>query len=224
MHTKIRLILSLEHQVSYQTTNTYSTLNELTNQTKNVWIACHGIGFLSKYFIKYFEDLNPKENYIIAPQAPSKYYQTKAYKYVGASWLTKEHTKLETENILNYLDAVLANENIPEDKHLILMGFSQGVSVITRWMAKRKIPADRLVIHSGSIPDEFHAKDFSHKKNLKVDYIYGLNDEYLNEEKLNSQIEITENIFPHKPEIHTFDGKHVMNSELLKHISENVQS
>jgi len=154
LHKK-SLILNQENHVSYQTTNTYDTLNTLTKDTKNVWIACHGIGFLSKYFIRYFADLDSKENYIIAPQAPSKYYQTKAYKYVGASWLTKENTVLETENILNYLDAVFTKEAIPVEKNLILMGFSQGVSVITRWVAKRKIPANRLVIHSGSIPNEF---------------------------------------------------------------------
>ena len=63
-----------EKEISYQITNTYSTLNELTEKTKNVWFVCHGIGYLSRYFISYFEGLNPEENYFIAPQASSKYY------------------------------------------------------------------------------------------------------------------------------------------------------
>lgn len=92
--------MSLTKNVNYETTNTYSTLNTLTQETKNVWIACHGIGFLSKFFISYFENLDPELNYVIAPQAPSKYYQTKAYKYVGASWLTKENREQEIENVL----------------------------------------------------------------------------------------------------------------------------
>ena len=65
---------SIEKQVSYNTTNTYSTLNTLTDKTKNVWFVCHGIGYLSRYFLKYFDELNSDENYIIAPQAHSKYY------------------------------------------------------------------------------------------------------------------------------------------------------
>ena len=98
-----------EKKVSYQTTNTYETLNTLTDKTKNVWIVLHGIGYLSKYFISYFNELNADENYIIAPQAPSKYYLKSNYKYVGANWLTKENRILETENVLQYLDAVSAS-------------------------------------------------------------------------------------------------------------------
>jgi predicted esterase len=202
--------------VSYQTTNTYSTLNSITNRTKNIWIACHGIGFLSKYFIKYFEGLAPEENYIIAPQAPSKYYQTKAYKYVGASWLTKENRELETENVLNYLDALLEIEQLPANKNIILFGFSQGVSVVTRWLAQRKIHCDHLIIHSGSIPAEFDSASFDDLPDLKTTIIYGTEDEYLTEEKLVTQFEITKQIFPNTPEIIKFVGKHIVHPESIK--------
>ena len=99
-----------EKQVSYQITNTYSTLNKHTSKTKNVWLVFHGIGYLSRYFLKYFKDLNPEENYIIAPQAQSKYYLNNKYTHVGASWLTKENTEEEFENVLNYLKEVFKAE------------------------------------------------------------------------------------------------------------------
>jgi hypothetical protein len=51
----------LEKSVRYNSTNTYETLNGFTDKTKNVWIVFHGIGYLSKYFLKYFDELNPKE-------------------------------------------------------------------------------------------------------------------------------------------------------------------
>ena len=92
---------SIEKQVSYNSSNTYETLNSLTESTENVWIVFHGIGFLSKYFLRFFKKLDTKKNYIIAPQAPSKYYLNNEFKYVGASWLTKENTKIETGNVLN---------------------------------------------------------------------------------------------------------------------------
>lgn len=213
--------MSHTKQVSYQTTNTYSTLNSITEDTQNIWIACHGIGFLSKYFISYFKDLDPKLNYIIAPQAPSKYYQTKAYKYVGASWLTKENRELETENILNYLDALLELENLPTDKHIILLGFSQGVSVVTRWMAQRKINCNHLVIHSGSIPTEFDSTNFDYLPNLKTSIIYGTEDEYLTEERIQVQLKLANTIFPNLPEILKFEGKHMMHKASLEKISKN---
>jgi len=143
-----------EKKVSYQTTNTYETLNTLTKKTKNVWIVLHGIGYLSKYFIPYFNELNADENYIIAPQAPSKYYLKSNYKYVGASWLTKENRILETENVLQYLDAVSASEQVPDNCKLIIFGFSQGVSIATRWVASRQLKCAKLVLYAGGIPKE----------------------------------------------------------------------
>ena len=73
-----------EKQVSYKTTNTYTTLNTFTEKTTTIWMVCHGLGYLSTYFIDHFKGLSPDANYIIAPQAPSKYYQDKSYTYIGA--------------------------------------------------------------------------------------------------------------------------------------------
>ena len=64
---------SKEKEIFYSTKKPYSTLNTLTKNTKNVWLVCHGMGYLSKYFINYFKGLNAEDNYIIAPQAPSLY-------------------------------------------------------------------------------------------------------------------------------------------------------
>ena len=102
---------SQEKEIIYNTSNSYSTLNQLTERTKTVWFVCHGMGYLSRYFLKYFKGLNPEENYIIAPQAPSKYYiQPKMH--IGANWLTRDHTDAGMENILKYFDAVLEAQSL----------------------------------------------------------------------------------------------------------------
>ena len=51
---------SEEKEITYQTSNSYSTLNQLTERTKNVWFVCHGMGYLSRYFLKYFKELKKK--------------------------------------------------------------------------------------------------------------------------------------------------------------------
>ena len=127
-----------EKKVSYQISNSYSTLNEISVKTKNVWVVLHGIGYLSRYFLKYFKDLDPDENYIIAPQAQAKYYLNNEYRHVGASWLTRENTEAETENVLNYLDEVYKAESLQDAPNLIIFGYSQGVSIATRWIARNK--------------------------------------------------------------------------------------
>ncbi|PZD78267.1 alpha/beta hydrolase [Mesonia sp. K7] len=209
---------STEKQISYQTTNSYSTLNTLTNETKNAWLACHGLGYLSRYFIQYFKKLDEKYNYVVAPQAPSKYYQKTDFKHVGASWLTKEETQQETKNVLNYLDAIWEKELSQVHCNRLFLGYSQGVSVITRWIASRKIDFDKLIIHSGSIPKELKSEDFEHITG-KVYLVYGTKDEYLTSERIKLETAFAEALFGEKLEIIPFEGKHIVNTELIKEIS-----
>ena len=207
-----------EKKVSYTTTNSYSTRNKLSSATKNVWFCCHGLGFLSRYFIQYLNGLDADENYIIAPQAPSKYYQKSDFKHVGASWLTREETQQETENVLNYLDAVFASEEIPEDKRLILLGYSQGVSVAMRWLASRKLNVDTLVIHSGGIPKELSPQDFDFLTTTQVELWYGTEDEYLTEKRIYEETRRAKEMFGEALKIVPFEGKHVVNRALINQL------
>lgn len=204
-------------QVTYQSTNTYETLNRVTVKTKNVWIVLHGIGYLSRYFINFFDELPAEENYIIAPQAPSKYYLKDEYRYVGASWLTKENTVLETQNVLAYLDAVYEAEEISKDHKLVIFGFSQGVSIATRWVAQRKLKCNHLILYAGGIPRELRPDDFSfmNENNTKVTVLVGNNDEYLNEEKLKIESKNIAALFKGRAEQIIFEGGHEVKKELI---------
>lgn len=206
-----------EKEISYQTTNTYSTMNELTEKTKNVWFVCHGIGFLSRYFISYFNQLNAEENYIIAPQAASKYYLKNEYKHVGASWLTKENTQTEIENVLENLNVIYETEQIPYRPRFFVLGFSQGVSVALRWVSRYKILCDKLIIYAGSIPSELTAKDFDfiNHEETEVINIVGTEDEYLTEKRMQQEIEKMKLLFGKHYTFNTFEGKHEMSREVL---------
>ena len=203
-----------EKEISYTTTNSYATLNSLTSQTKNIWFVCHGMGYLSRYFLRNFSELNAHENYIIAPQAQSKYYIPPKFKHVGSCWLTKENTLKETENVMRYFDAVFEAENIPSNKNLIVLGYSQGVSVAMRYVAKRKLNCSQLVLHSGGIPKELTPEDFEFL-NTKVTMIYGTEDEYLNSERIAHETQRAKALFGKNLNILPFKGKHVMNVELI---------
>ena len=207
----------MEKQVSYNVTNTYTTLNDLTPKTRNVWIVLHGIGYLSRYFLKYFDELPPDENYIIAPQAPSKYYLDKKYKYVGASWLTKENTVLEIDNVLAYLDEVYKTENIPSRCQLLIFGFSQGVSIAARWVAKRQLKCDQLVLYAGEVPHELTATDFKFLGNnkTKITVIVGNKDEYLTEQRLKEISNSIQVVFEARAEQLVFEGGHEVKKEII---------
>lgn len=208
-----------ENQITYTHTNTYTTLNTYNPKTKNVWFVFHGMGHLTRYFIKHFEELNPEENYIIAPQAPSKYYQDKRFKYVGASWLTKENTVLEKENVLQYVDAVWAAESKKwegQPVNLILMGYSQGVSIVTRWSSSRQIDCNHLLLHSGAIPHELISSDFEYlSPSTTVTYLYGDKDEYINEARKTEQQLKGTALFGKRLQVEVFDGIHEVHEAFI---------
>ena len=213
---------SIEKEVSYNTTNTYSTLNTLTDKTKNVWFVCHGIGYLSRYFLKYFDELNTDENYIIAPQAHSKYYLGSAYKHVGSSWLTKENTAVEIENVMHYFDAVLEAEKLPKTINFILLGYSQGVSVAARYLIKRKLKCDQLVMLAGGIPVELGVEDFKFLNGkTKVSFIYGNHDEYITKKFMVDAKQRFYELFGNDAQIITFDGKHEVPKKLINQLVED---
>lgn len=212
--------MGLEKQVSYNTTNTYLTLNSLTPSTKNVWLVFHGMGYLSRYFLKYFSHLNPQENFIVAPQAPAKYYQGKNFKHVGASWLTRENTEMDTKNVLTYVDAVFNSEKLDTSKNLIVLGYSQGVSIATRWLSSREINCNHLVLHSGGIPKELTKKDFSFMdKNTKVTYLYGSEDQYITEARKTEEELKGRNLFGERLKTEVFTGIHEVNEDFIYRLS-----
>ena len=206
-----------EKEITYQATNTYATLNTLTNQTKNIWIVFHGMGYLSRYFLRYFETFNAVDNYFIAPQAPSKYYIGPKFKHVGASWLTKENTAAETKNVLNYVDSVIDSEDLPKNKNIILLGYSQGVSIAMRYLASKKVTCHQLIIHSGGIPKELIKEDFSFLSHqFKVNLVYGTQDEFLNEERILNEINRAKELFSNEIKVSPFDDGHIVNTAILK--------
>lgn len=207
--------MSNEKSLSYTITNTYSTLNSITNKTKTVWLVFHGIGYLSRYFLKYFKHLEAVENYIIAPQAQSKYYLNGEYRHVGASWLTKENTEAEIENMLNYLDAVYDAENLSKVENLNILGYSQGVSVATRFIARRKIQCKNLIMHSGKVPRELNTEDFNFLEKTNFSFIYGTEDEYLKSGIVKVEEDRVKEIFPKNLNILTFKGGHQVNKEII---------
>ncbi|AZQ44657.1 alpha/beta hydrolase [Nonlabens ponticola] len=210
--------------VTYQHTNTYEVVNAITDQTKNIWICAHGLGYLATYFKKYFLHLDNRENSFIVLQAPSKYYQGKDFKHVGASWLTRVDTQQEIGNNVNYIYEVMRAENLMGDPRLVFFGYSQGVSIMTRLMALYNQRIQALIMHSGSIPAELnssHASIFRQQCD-RIIHISGTQDEYVDEQVIKRENKQIDTLFGTMVEIHRPDINHKVDTDLLLQISKTL--
>src|SRR5690606_26864342 len=146
-----------------------ATAGEPGSATRELWIVCHGYGQLATLFVRHFAGLADGTRWILAPEALSRFYHEMpdAVKHagmaaqerrVGAAWLTREDRDAEIEDGVGYLKAVhrLALERVAPDTRLVVLGFSQGVSVVCRWLALAPDapPVDHLICWCGPVPQE----------------------------------------------------------------------
>lgn len=184
----------------------------------------HGLGYLSTYFKKYFKDFDPAIHAVIVPQAPSKFYMGTNFKNVGACWLTRVDTMQEMDNVLHYLHGVFEQENLVGDDRVVLFGYSQGVSIATRFLKSYHHSIKALIMHSGSIPAELNEDDALHfKKHCnRFIHISGLRDEYVTPEIISREKNKIEMLFGTECEIHTPDIKHEVDVPLLHQIAQRL--
>lgn len=134
---------------------------------KEVWIVCHGHGQLAARFLSRFVPLERHDRLFIAPEALSRFYLTNTPNGVhrpdspiGATWMTREDREAEIEDQIAYLDLVHDEifSQVERDRvRLWVLGFSQGVATVVRWLARARASADRVVLWAGMIPPELDA-------------------------------------------------------------------
>ena len=205
-----------EKLITFDATHPYEVLNTWGPKTKRVWVVFHGIGFLSRYFLRYFAHLNPAENYIVAPQAPSLYYLDQTYRHVGASWLTREHTSRNMKNLIRYLGQLYKAESLEKAPELVLMGYSQGVSVLCRWVALSGVTCDRMILFAGRVPEELRRKDFQHlPPEATVEVLEGDSDPFLPAEGLPERKKRLSELFESRLQFRQYEGGHELSNNLI---------
>jgi len=76
-----------------------------------------------------------------------------------------------------------------------------------------------MVLHSGGIPKELVSEDFKFLENhCKISLIYGTDDEYLNEERMQQETKRVLELFDANVSVIPFDGKHIVNVDLINNL------
>ncbi|MEL6255702.1 MAG: hypothetical protein AAFR87_27100 [Bacteroidota bacterium] len=199
-----------EKVLSFQIEAPYYTQGEINENTKEIWIICHGYGQMARYFLRRFDVLDSETHFLIAPQGLDRFYFDNFTK-LGASWTTRELRDTHVSNQQTYLNAMYEAElaHLDLSKYTLrIMGFSQGVSVITRWAVQRKVPFDHMIMWAGGFPPNLTADKWAFRKpNSKVSVLVGSEDPFLKKEKLEQEKEVVKSVFPDY-EFVMFEGGH----------------
>ena len=156
-----------EHAIVVPRTARYCTIGPTHGFPRELWIVCHGYGQLAGRFLREFERLDDGTRLIVAPEALSRFYldpipvrRLQKEPRVGATWMTREDRDAEIADHVRYLDLVAAEVRhhlAGASPRIVVLGFSQGVATVCRWLAASELRADQLVLWGGLIPPELDA-------------------------------------------------------------------
>lgn len=204
---------------TYQTTKTarFFSIGNFENP-KEVWLVCHGYGQLANEFLKEFSALDTSNILIVAPEGLHRFYWGKFTGPVVASWMTKEE---RLDDIADYVRSIntcleMVFERTGLSTELNVLGFSQGVATICRWLelGESKIPAKQAVFWAGSLAQDITYSNNPNFSDLKITAVYGTNDPFI-QDKFEKYIEPIAHL---NPKIISFEGKHHMHEATLESV------
>src|SRR5437667_529396 len=176
-----------EHDLSVSRTARYFALGTSSGEVGEVWFACHGYGQLAARFLEKLRVLDDGHRYLVAPEGLSRFYlsESPTERRVGATWMTREDRLAEIEDYVRYLDAVYAEVFGSLDRARVTvhaLGYSQGASTVSRWVAMGKAKIDRLTLWGGEFPPDLDLTldtVVNRLRAARMTLVYGRSDEYI---------------------------------------------
>ncbi len=187
-------------------------------------IVLHGYGQLSQYFIRHFAFLPTLFDRVCvyAPEGLSRFYKEGFYGQVGASWMTKEDRESEICDQYVYLD-LLVNHILAQNPstRIHVLGFSQGVATLWRWIANGQVKPASCVLWAGEIPEEFTQILDEKLSATPFYFIIGNEDEFISPTAALKQLEKLKSRFP-KVRALSYNGTHTLDKDTLKVIYKEI--
>lgn len=201
----------------------YSTYGNLSDRTKYFWFALHGSNMRCEQMLYKFSEFNPDEHFIVAPEGLNRHYEKGFGGDVVASWMTKRDRLEEISDFNLYLSSLYAKYSklLPVACKKIVFGFSQGGTTIFRWLNANSVEVDYVLAYSCWIPEDIDLSSLSsHIPKAKLVYTYGLQDQFLTEERIQ---QVNDIITRNKLEVKSlpYAGEHRVDKGNLKSIFES---
>lgn len=175
-----------EHRIEVRRTARYYTLGTANEETRDLWIACHGYGQLALPFMTSLAKIAASHRLVVAPEALSRFYVDRTSMTndppprVGASWMTREDRDVEIADQVGYLESLLVELHAQLRAHVRprLLGFSQGVATVSRWVSRGTVRPSELILWAGSFPPEIDAAEFRRRmQGAPVKMVFGTRDQ-----------------------------------------------
>jgi predicted esterase len=213
-----------EHHLSVARTARYYTIGDMGDAIRSVWIVVHGYGQLGGTFVREFAQVDDGTRLVVAPEALSRFYRedptrdSHASAAVGGSWMTREDRESEIADQVAYFDALydtifarIARERV----RLTVLGFSQGVPTVTRWLVRTTRPVDRTVLWAGYIPDDVLASAWRPRD---LTLVGGTRDRFAVVAKIDAQLDALRAAGIPFSTL-TFEGGHRLDDPLLRELA-----
>ena len=143
-----------------------------------------------------FEPVANPTRTIVAPEALSRYYLdgprggSHVTSGVWATWMTREDRESEIADQVSYLDTLhdtITAGVSPSAAQLTVLGFSQGVATVCRWLARGRTRAHRLVCWGGAIPEDIELGPHSPLRHPALSLVVGSRDIYATPDRVAHQ-------------------------------------
>lgn len=200
----------------------YSSYGLLTAKTKYFWFALHGTKMFCEQMLYKFQDFNPDEHFVIAPEGLSRFYLKGFGGDVVATWMTSRDRLKEIEDLSNYLSKLynLYTAQLPAGCTKTVIGFSQGGTTALRWLHNTAVKLDFLINYSAWIPEDI---DFRQAQTelpaVKKIYTYGTEDEFLTTERVAAVRTVIDKSGLNF-NMHAYKGTHRIEKQQLKFLFE----
>ncbi len=163
-------------------------------QVRSLWLVLHGYGQLAIDFLDRLGAVDDGTRLLVAPEALSRFYdanaplQSHAEAAVGASWMTREDRLEEIEDSMAWLDRVHAEvRRSVMDAPLTVLGFSQGATAASRWVARSTVPVARLICWGAGVAPELPVGAGTPLARTPCTIVIGTRDRFVSGERVEAE-------------------------------------
>lgn len=175
---------------------------------QHLWLVFHGYRQLAANFARRFAGLIEPGVVVAAPEGLSRFYVDGVRGKVGASWMTKEDRLAEIDDQRAWLDRVWDRlQDLPGQPKVHLLGFSQGVATVWRWLLAHPLQPDSLTLWAGTIPEETNQALEERLRQLTLTVAYASDDEFIPLDRAEAYVAGLKVRYP-QLQVLPFEGRH----------------